>query len=241
MLDGPVRCAWLRRLATTAGMAATLVVLATAANGCGSKDRTRSSEAATSLAALLQATDAEVSSLLAGIQQRGATLGVPTAPVTVQYFGDLQCPYCRRFTLTVLPALIRSYVRSGKLKIVFRSLQSATRNPETFQFQQIAALAAGKQNKMWNFIDLFYREQGREDSGYVTERYLQGLAQQVGGLNLIEWTGARSDPALANVLAADAQAARNAGLSSTPSFLLVKTGHAPYTSAIERQLTGRPG
>jgi hypothetical protein len=29
---------------------------------------------------------------------------------------------------------------------------------------------------------------------YVTERYLEGLAQQVRGLNLIEWIAARNDP-----------------------------------------------
>ena len=64
-------------------------------------------------------------------------------------------------------------MRTGKLKIEYRSLETATREPETFKTQQVAALAAGKQNKMWNYIELFYHEQGEEDSGYVTESYLQ--------------------------------------------------------------------
>ena len=41
---------------------------------------------------------------------------------------------------------------------------------------------------MWNFIELFYHEQGEEDTGYVTESYLQGLAAQVPGLNLSQWS-----------------------------------------------------
>ena len=40
-------------------------------------------------------------------------------------------------------------------------------------------MAAGKQNKMWNFIELFYHQQGAEDSGYVNEDFIQGIAQQV--------------------------------------------------------------
>lgn len=185
------------------------------------------------------AKDAAVSSLLAGIPQRGNTLGDPKAPVTVQYFGDLQCPYCGLFTLSQLPSLIERYVRSGKLRIEYRSLETATRNPGVFKAQQIAALAAGRQNKMWNFIELFYHEQGREHTGYVTESYLQGLAQQVKGLNLIEWTAARNDPALTRGLVADAQAARSAGISGTPKFLVSSTGPTPpYLAAIEAELRG---
>jgi cytochrome c biogenesis protein CcmG/thiol:disulfide interchange protein DsbE len=189
----------------------------------------------------VQATDAVVSSLLAGIQQRGNTLGDPKAPVTVQYFGDLQCPYCAQFTLRVLPSLIESYVRSGKLKIEYRSLRTATRQPGVFEAQEIAALAAGRQNKMWNFIELFYHEQGREHSGYVTKSYVQGLAQQVSGLNLIEWTAAQNDPELARTLTTDAEAASSAGINGTPQFLVVKTGpRPPYLAAIETLFRGRP-
>ena len=42
---------------------------------------------------------AQVNSLLQGIPQQGATLGSPSAPVTMTYYGDLECPVCRDFTL----------------------------------------------------------------------------------------------------------------------------------------------
>jgi protein-disulfide isomerase len=166
----------------------------------------------------------KVSALLSGIPQSGNVLGSPTAPVTLQYFGDLECPICKEFTTGALPTVIQKWVRTGKLKIEYRSLETATREPETFKTQQIAGLAAGKQNKMWNFVELFYNEQGEEDTGYVTEKYIQGLAQQIPGLNLATWTTARSENALANQVASDAQAATSAGFTGTPSFLLGKTG-----------------
>lgn len=172
-------------------------------------------------------TVSEVSSLLGGIPQNGNTLGSPTAPVTLQYFGDLQCPVCRQFTLTALKPLIKNDVRSGKLRIEYRSLETATAEPATFKTQQVAALAAGKQQRAWYYIELFYHQQGEEHSGYVTESYLQGLAQQVPGLNLSKWSSDRSDPSLANMMSTDGQAASNFGFTGTPSFALAKTGTAP--------------
>jgi protein-disulfide isomerase len=165
-----------------------------------------------------------VDALLKEIPQNGNTLGSPKAPVTMQYFGDLECPICKDFTLGALPKLIEKYVRAGKLKIEYRNLETATREPETFKTQQSAALAAGKQQKGWYYIELFYHQQGEEDSGYVTEKYLQTIAQQTPGLNLATWTSDRNAPEFTNTITSDAQAANNAGFNGTPSFLIGKTG-----------------
>jgi protein-disulfide isomerase len=195
------------------------------------------------------ATAAEVSTLLHGIPQSGNVLGHPNAPVTLKYYGDLECPICKEFTLGVLPSVIGKYVRTGKLKIEYRSLETATHEPEVFKSQQVAALAAGKQNLGWNFIELFYHEQGEENSGYVNESYLQGLASQIPGLKLADWTAARGEPTYTNQIAADAQAATQAGFNGTPSFEIGKssgtlqkleagtfTEAAPYETAIEKEL-----
>jgi Thioredoxin len=58
-----------------------------------------------------------VTQLLQGIPQSGNTLGDPKAPVTLQYFGDLECPVCQQFTLGALPAIIQKYVKTGKARI----------------------------------------------------------------------------------------------------------------------------
>jgi protein-disulfide isomerase len=202
-------------------------------------------------AAVKNETTASVNQLLANIPQHGDTLGNPNAPVTLQYFGDLECPICKEFTLGALPTVIQKWVRSGKVKVEYRSLETATREPEVFKTQQVAALAAGEQGKMWPFIETFYHEQGEEDSGYVTEKYIQGIAQQVPGLNLAQWTAARNNVQLASQVTTDAQAANTAGFTGTPSFLIGKTGGpshkleyasltdpASFNEAIEAQLKG---
>jgi protein-disulfide isomerase len=161
-----------------------------------------------------------------GVPQKGNVLGASTAPVTLQYFGDLECPICKEFTLGALPQIIQKWVRAGKLRVEYHSLETATREPETFRTQQSAALAAGKQDKMWWFVELFYHEQGEEDSGYVTESYIQGLAKQVPGMNLAEWQAARGSSAWQTQIENDAQEANNRGFTGTPSFLIGHTGGA---------------
>jgi protein-disulfide isomerase len=162
----------------------------------------------------------EVAALLEGIPQTANALGAPSAPVTLQYFGDLECPFCRDFTLDVLPSVIQRWVRTGDLRIEYRALETATREPDVFVAQQVAALAAGRQDRAWNFIETFYREQGEEGSGYVTDSFLEGIADEVLGLNLSQWNRDRGDPELANQIDADQQAAESAGLRGTPSFLI---------------------
>jgi protein-disulfide isomerase len=193
------------------------IVIATGSGGKSSGPVRAGSGKASENVALVNAT-------LNGIPQNGASLGVPTAPVTLQYFADLECPICKEFTLGALPSLIQNSVRTGKLKIEYRNLETATREPEVFRSQQIAALAAGKQNKLWPFIELFYHEQQEEGSGYVTEQFLQNMAQQVPGLNVAQWTAARNDPTLASQITTDAQVVSASGFTGTPSFLIGKSG-----------------
>jgi protein-disulfide isomerase len=169
-------------------------------------------------------TEQVVSALLAGVQQRAGVLGRPSAPVTLQWFGDLECPFCKKFALGVLPAIIRKWVRGGQLKIAYRSMRTATRQPQVFETQQIAALAAGAQDRMWNFVETFYREQGAEDSNYVTESYLEGIATQIPGLDLARWMSDRGNPELVTEMAADRAAVEAAGLRGTPAFLIRRTG-----------------
>ena len=188
----------------------------------------------------------EVNSLLGGIPEGGNTLGSTSAPVTLVYFGDLQCPFCGEFSRTALNQLIERFVRPGKLRVEYRNLETATHEPEVFRTQQTAAMAAGKQNLGWYYIELFYRQQSPENSGYVTEEFLRKLAQQVPGLNMTAWLAARSNPEFATQITSDAQAANNAGFTGTPSFQIGRTGGvlkkleyesftdpAPFAKAVE--------
>jgi protein-disulfide isomerase len=192
------------------------VAIAISSSGGGS-----STPPPTSAAAKQQATT--VSSLLGGIPQSGVTLGSPQAPVTVTEYGDLECSHCQDFALNAETELISKDVRAGKVKLVYRSLETASGanpNPNAFGVQQAAAYAAGAQNKAWNYILLFYHEQGQEATDYVTPAYLNGLASQIPGLNYSAWSTQSKNPAYASQVISDEQAAKASGFDSTPTIVV---------------------
>jgi protein-disulfide isomerase len=217
-------------IVATLGFAALAAVGPTAAAKVAGKHKTRCANASKSKAKQAKRRGAcskqptgplaEVTSLLRGIPEEHETLGNPHAPVTLVMFGDLECPACRYTSYFTLPTIIKEFVRPGKLKIEYHSFESATIEPAVFQEQQVAALAAGQQNKMWYFVELFYHEQGREYTNYVNESYLDGLAKQVPGLNLAEWMAARSDTNLASQVEQDEQIGTSYMWETTPDFLL---------------------
>lgn len=164
------------------------------------------------------AISARVDSLLAGIPERGETLGNPAARYTLTLFGDLQCPVCAALATGQsldgitggLPEFIARQVRPGHVKIVYRSMCTATCNDfgqSLFDQQQAAAYAAGMQNKFWYYEELFYLQQGSEGTRYVTSQFLNQLASQIPGLNRQRWTKDRGDPILLGQVQADERAA----------------------------------
>jgi protein-disulfide isomerase len=229
------RQARMRRLRGIAGIvvAAVVVVVVAIAISSGGGG---SSSSATGLqkGGTANQTVASVNQLLAGVPQSGAVLGNPNAPVTMTYYGDLECPVCRDFTLNGgFPQLVANEVRQGKVKVEYRAFQTATRDAQTFQTQQVAALAAGEQNKFWDYAELFYNEQGQEDTGYVTNSYLTGLAQQVPGLNLSEWQSARNDQSLVSHVQSDVAAGATANVQGTPTLIFTgPKGTAQPSSAV---------
>ncbi len=118
----------LTQLGIVIGIVAAIIVGIVLATGGGGKKKIVAAGTQES-----NATVKEVKTLIGGIPQSGNTLGDPNAPVTLKYFGDLECPICRDFTLQILPTLIPKYVRTGKLKVEYHSLETATREPESLQ------------------------------------------------------------------------------------------------------------
>jgi protein-disulfide isomerase len=158
---------------------------------------------------------AAVRSELAGIPQRGLVLGEPTAKVTLVEFGDLQCPACKGFAEDVLPQVIDSKVRSGEARIEFRNF---TISGEESVEAAAAALAAAAQGRGWSFVELFYRNQGFENSGYVSDEFLTELARTAGVRDLERWDDARQSRRLLDRVTAESAVAERLGFSGTPSF-----------------------
>jgi protein-disulfide isomerase len=160
-------------------------------------------------------------SMLKGVHQSGLVLGNPQAPVTLLEYGDLQCPTCASFAQEELPGLISSYVRPGKVRIVFEPLDLI--GPDSMRAAKMA-VALGGQHRLWQFVDLMYRNQGAENTGYVTTTYLEALASAIPGANVHRALAARNAARVDAVIARASAQARQLGLTGTPSFTIARTG-----------------
>jgi protein-disulfide isomerase len=161
------------------------------------------------------------SRLFAGIPQRGRVLGRADAPVRLVEFADLQCPYCDEYAVHALPTLVANYVRQGKLQMEFENLSFI--GPDSVKAGREAAAAAA-QNRLWNFVDLLYLNQGEENTGYVTASYLHRLLAAVPGLNVAAALRASATPAADAALRQANQLAADDGVGGTPTFLVGRTG-----------------
>jgi len=167
---------------------------------------------------------ADVQQLLAGIPQNGNVLGKPSAPVTVIQYVDLQCPFCRQFETEAMPTILSNYVRKGKAKIESRII--AFIGPDS-QTGREAALAAGKQNKLFNFAQLMYDNQGTENTGWLNDDVIKSAAASIPGLDVNRLQSDRgSDSVKSQMDTFDAQADK-ANVNSTPTIYVVRKGGKP--------------
>jgi len=165
------------------------------------------------------ASDVEGASLvngqLRGIPQDGMVLGDPRATATLIEFGDLQCPACKQYAEQVISEVIAGPVRRGEAKVEFRNYvilgsQSATAGA--------AAVAAGRQGRGWNFVDLFYRNQGFEGTGYVTDDFLTAIARAAAVPDISRWNADRKSQAVRREVNRTTSQASDLGFTGTPSF-----------------------
>ena len=174
--------------------------------------------------------------LFAGIPQHGLVLGSSHAPLRLVEFADLQCPYCDQYAVGALPMLVNTYVRTGKLQMQFENLSFI--GPDSVRAGHVAA-AASQQNRLWNFVDLLYLNQGQENSGYVTATYLRQLLDAVPGLDVPAALRASATPGANSALAQANQLASRDGVASTPTFLVGRAG-APLHVFQPTSLTAAP-
>ena len=160
-------------------------------------------------------------SLLAGIPQRGAALGSPTAPVTLVEYADLQCPYCGHWARETLPVLVDRYVRTGRLRIVFRGL--AFIGPDSNKALR-TAVAAGRHNHLWDVVHALYERQGVENAGWVTDGLVRDIAAGIPGFDADKVLSERWKSDVAGEIERAAAAAQVAGVSGTPTFQVGRTG-----------------
>lgn len=158
-----------------------------------------------------------VSEQLAGIDQNGMVLGNPDAKVTLIEYGDLQCPICKQYAEEILPDVIEGPIKAGKANFEYKNWAILG---EDSTLAAKAAIAAGEQDLGWTFIENFYANQGIENTGYVTDDFLTGIAEDSGIQDIDKWNVDREKPGLEDDLLKIDSEASGLNFTGTPSFAI---------------------
>lgn len=160
----------------------------------------------------------------------GSTMGSPDAPIKVTFFEDFQCPFCLRFTGEDEPTLVEEYVKTGKIQIEYAHFPVL--GGESVD-AAIASECAADQDLFWEYHKALFAKQADEGQASNEElnvgRFsLDALSDLAGeaGLDRAEFDSCMASGDKVEAVDEDEAAARAAGLSGTPNFLLTIDGES---------------
>ncbi len=193
------------------------------------------------LAAIFFLRGSDVPSGSAAASYTPPVLGRADAPVTIDEYGDFQCPSCGAFFRGVEPELVRRYVNTGKAKLVFHNFpwigQESKRAAE-------AAACAGAQGQFWPYHDVLYANQHGENSGFLSADTLKRFASQL-RLERASFDQCLDSGTYRAAIQDDFQQVQRLGFNSTPTFVIDGqriVGAQPvavFAAVIDAKLAGR--
>jgi protein-disulfide isomerase len=148
-------------------------------------------------------------------QDNGIVVGKATAPVTVDFYEDFQCPVCRQFETTTGPT-VNSLIDSGKIKAVYHMMSFI--GPDSVRAANAGA-AGSDAGKFKPYHDVLFANQPAENSGGFSNDRLIQLGAQV-GLTSTEFTNAVKSGKFDGYVAKVEDNASKRGVTGTPTVMV---------------------
>ena len=172
-----------------------------------------------------------------GTHVRGKT----GALVTVEEFGDFQCPPCAGMAV-VLEKAEEEY--GARLRVIFHHFPLAIHAHA--REASLAAEAAGMQGRFWEMHDVLYREQAIWSKAPDVPSLLQSYAGTI-GIDLERFKKDLDSPEIASRIDADQKLGASRGVTSTPTLFVntvllpaAEINPAGLHKAIENALKEKP-
>src|SRR5437764_12406761 len=167
--------------------------------------------------------------------------GNPDAPVTLEEYGDFQCPPCGMFA-TFVGQLEKEY--DSRLRVVFRNFPLGVH--EHAREAALAAEAAGLQGHFWEMHDVLYREQAAWSKAPNTRELFESYAGTI-GLNVDQFKKDMDGEQAKARVDADKARAESLGINLTPTLYINGQPVDPkdknpegVRAAINTALAGKP-
>lgn len=140
------------------------------------------------------------------------SLGLPSAPVTVEVFSDFRCGYCSLVGANILAPLARDYVDSGKVQVKYRFYPFLGPQSRT---AALGAACAADQGRFWVYHDLLFANLRTP----LDDGRLRALAAEA-GLDRAAWSRCFTSAAISQRVDRELAEARGRGVEATPSFII---------------------
>ena len=145
-------------------------------------------------------------------------LGSIDAPITLVEFGDYQCSFCKRHFDQTHDLIMKNYVETNKVKIVFKDLIVTPGKDSMYAAH--AAHCAKDQGMFWKYHYMLYNNWKGENTGWVTDDSLNKFASNI-DLDVNEFSKCMSEKKWMNLIRASIEDANTMGITGTPSFFLI--------------------
>jgi len=177
----------------------------------------------------------------------GTAMGDPNAPVLIQVFEDFQCPSCRQYSQDVEPAVVETYVATGKVRYEFHQYPFLDDRVATKESDQAAnaSMCAAEQGRFWDYHDILFANWNGENQGSFADKRLVAFAETI-GLNMDQFNSCFDSNKYKAQIDADLNLGTQLGVTGTPSVFvngkIVRPGYIPsfqdIQQAVEAALSG---
>ena len=147
--------------------------------------------------------------------------GPVQAPVTLEEFGDFQCPPCGMISGPLLE-IEKDY--GPKLRVIFRNFPFP--NHQHALEAADAAEAAGLQGRYWEMHDLLYKEQATWSKAPDVNQLFVSYARIL-GLEMDRFETDIAGPTVKARVTADQERGKSLGVTATPSIFINNQGVPP--------------
>jgi protein-disulfide isomerase len=147
--------------------------------------------------------------------------GPAQAPVTLEEFGDFQCPPCGMISVPLLE-IEKDY--GPKLRVIFRNFPFP--NHQHALEAAYAAEAAGLQGRYWEMHDLLYKEQSNWSNAPDAKQLFVSYAKIL-GLEMDRFETDMAGPTAKARVTADQERGKSLGVNATPSIFINNQGLPP--------------
>ena len=151
------------------------------------------------------------------LENGSPVLGNPNAPITMVEFGDYQCFFCNKFFHETEDSLLKNYIETGKVKVIFKDFTIIGADSIT---AANAAHCASDQGKFWEYHDTLYNHWTGENNGWVSSENLLQFAGDL-GLEMDQFSKCITDSKYSQSIAKSNQDAKDLGLTGTPAFFII--------------------